>query len=127
MEKIKNFSDAIIELANAIRSNKTLDNSDFDLNASAYSEVTNHNGKGFNFKGIFLKFSTTQVKTATLYLKKGTVETILWQSPTDTAAQNVVFIPDKDWRLPDGCELKLAITQAGDVCLADILVLTNPT
>lgn len=124
MAKILNFNDAIIELANRARAKKALDDSAFDLNAAPYSEETTLTTK-FTFKGLFMKFSTAETKTAVLSLVNGSVNTILWQSPTATASQNIVFVPDKEWDFPAGCELKLTITQATGACTASILLLAS--
>lgn len=124
MAKILNFNDAMIELANKSRAKKALDDSAFDLNGAAYSQETDLVAK-FTFKGLFMKFSTTETKTAVLILVNGTVDTILWQSPSASASQNIVFIPDKEWDFPAGCELKLTITQASGACTASILLLTS--
>ncbi len=124
MPKITNFNDAMIELANRARAKKALDDAAFDLNAAPYSTETTLVTK-FSFKGLYLAFDTAETKTAALILVNGAVETVIWQGSTASAAQSIVFIPDKEWDFPAGCELKLTITQASGACTASILLLTS--
>ncbi len=112
-----------IDIALALKVAKALEELTYDLNAAPYSDITVHSGD-YNFVGIFLKFSSAESKTITLYLKKGSVEIPLWVKTTDIGTSRV-WVPDNKWALPEDWELKLTITQTAGACNADILLLTS--
>ena len=109
--------------SNATFARNAINEASYDVEAAAYDETTEHT-EHYGLTGIFIQFSQAVSKTITLSLTDGTTTIPFKTWATDTATSRV-FLPDKNWKITKGWEIKVDVTKVGSTCLMNLLLITH--